>query len=103
MPRKGKTVERGYGAEHRALRAKLAPEVAKGLTPCWRCGGLISSWQEWDLGHDDGDRTLYRGPEHRGRCNRRNGAIKGNRARGRRRRLAKLIQPGFTGYTDPDW
>jgi len=34
---------------------------------CWRCGELIRPGQPWHLGHDDYDRTKYRGPEHRGR------------------------------------
>jgi hypothetical protein len=99
MPRPGKTNERGYGAEHRALRARLAPQVALGLTACWRCGKPILAWQQWDLGHDDTDRTIYRGPEHRGTCNRRAGAIKGNRARAQR----PANPPPDMGYTDPDW
>jgi hypothetical protein len=32
-------------------------------------GGLIDPAEPWDLGHVDGDRTRYSGPEHR-RCNR---------------------------------
>jgi hypothetical protein len=26
--------------------------------------------EPWDLGHDDHDRSITRGPEHRDRCNR---------------------------------
>ncbi len=32
-------------------------------------GGLIHAGMLWDLGHVDGDRSRYSGPEHR-RCNR---------------------------------
>lgn len=71
------TAERGYGAEHQKLRAQLKRDVVDpGHAYCWRCGGWINSDEPWDLGHDDHDRTKYRGPEHRGReC-----AAHGNRA-----------------------
>lgn len=32
-------------------------------------GGLIRPGEPWDLGHVDGDRSRWSGPEHR-RCNR---------------------------------
>ena len=64
-----KTVERGYGPAHKRLRNRLKPTVAQGNTICWRCGNTIQPGQPWDLGHDDNDRTQYRGPEHR-QCNR---------------------------------
>jgi hypothetical protein len=60
---------RGYDAGHRRLRMQLAPAVAAGQEMCWRCGQLIGPREEWDLGHDDHDRSKYRGPEHV-RCNR---------------------------------
>lgn len=64
----GKTVARGYGKEHVALRAEYKRRMARGEQfTCWRCGWLIDPAQPWDLGHDDHDRTQYRGPEHRGR------------------------------------
>jgi len=72
--------EKGYGAEHQALRRQWAPQVAAGVVCCWRCGELILG--AWDLGHEDADRTRYAGPEHR-RCNR---ATSGRRARRRRAR-----------------
>lgn len=34
---------------------------------CWRCGHPINP-RDWHLGHDDADRTKYRGPEHP-KCN----------------------------------
>jgi hypothetical protein len=56
-----------YGAAHRALRARLAPVVAQGSTPCARCGEVIGPGEEWQLDHrDDGKGWL--GPSHR-RCN----------------------------------
>jgi hypothetical protein len=47
---------------------------------------------QWDLGHDDFDRTIYRGPEHQ-RCNRSSAASRGNRARGKRqrRRIIRML------------
>lgn len=60
---------RGYDTAHRNQRATWAPRVATGTVPCWRCGHLIKPDEPWDLGHDDHDRTITRGPEHR-RCNR---------------------------------
>ena len=61
---------RDYGADHRRRRAEFAPDVALGLIACWRCGGRIEPGEAWDLGHDDLDRTITRGPEHAGQCNR---------------------------------
>jgi hypothetical protein len=69
MPR-AKTAARGYGAQHQAIRAALADRMTHGETfDCWRCGQPITPSQRWDLGHDDHDRTITRGPEHL-RCNR---------------------------------
>jgi hypothetical protein len=98
MARPGSTTARGYGAEHQALRKQLAPDVAAGKTTCWRCRLPILPGQPWDLGHDDVDRSLYRGPEHRGH-NRSAGARKGNRMRG----LRRLTQAKAVAYTDPEW
>lgn len=63
------TADRGYGYDHQKLRATVKPQVEAGRATCWRCGGRISPHEPWDLGHDDDDRSRYRGPEHRG-CNR---------------------------------
>jgi hypothetical protein len=67
--RRPSTTERGYGASHVATRRRLAPIVATGEVCCARCGQRILAGEPWDLGHVDGDRTRYAGPEHR-RCNR---------------------------------
>jgi hypothetical protein len=71
------TSERGYGWRHQQLRRALAPRVATGRVACWRCGELIQAWQEWHLGHDDDDRRVWRGPEHR-YCNLSANAIRTN-------------------------
>jgi len=80
MPRGGNTNARGYGAPHVAARAAMKRAVDAGTAQCSICGGPISPHEPWDADHTD-DRTGYRGPAHRS-CNRRTGAIKGNRARG---------------------
>ncbi|TYB97129.1 hypothetical protein FXF53_20510 [Micromonospora sp. WP24] len=69
MPRRGNTTARGYGWQHQQIRAQWAPQVATGRVICWRCGEHIPRGAPWDLGHDDHNRDVYRGPEHRG-CNR---------------------------------
>jgi len=74
------TVRRGYGREHQLLRQRLAVLVEEGQAVCARCGGWIAPGSPWDLGHVDGDRSLWSGPEHR-RCNR--------ATAGRRRRPAR--------------
>lgn len=66
---RGSTSARGYGADHRAARRAWAAVVATGTVECWRCGERIPADAPWDLGHDDLDRTITRGPEHQ-RCNR---------------------------------
>lgn len=73
---RGTRQQRGYGAEHEAERARWAPLVASGHVRCWRCKQPIDPTKEWDLGHDDQDRTKHRGPEHPA-CNR---ATAGRRA-----------------------
>ena len=78
------TRARGYGGEHQALRKPIATLVASGNAVCWRCGRPILPWMQWDLGHDDFDRSIYRGLEHR-HCNRSSAAIRGNRMRGKTR------------------
>lgn len=69
MPSDGTTSQRGYDYQHRKLRKQLEPDVAAGRATCWRCKQRILTGQPWDLGHDDDDRTRYRGPEHVS-CNR---------------------------------
>ena len=80
MPKPGNTVARGYDAKHKAARVAAKQQVDGGEAHCCRCGRWIHPLSPWDLDHTD-DRTGYRGPAHRG-CNRRAGAIKGNKQRG---------------------
>ena len=67
---RGTPKQRGYGAEHQRTRRALAPLVAAGHATCWRCGLPIHPSEPWDLGHDDHDRSITRGPEHAYTCNR---------------------------------
>jgi len=78
--RKRTTTARGYGQQHQILRKRVAALIATGTAVCWRCGRSILPWMAWDLGHDDIDRRIYRGPEHQ-RCNRSAAARRGNRMR----------------------
>jgi hypothetical protein len=89
--------DRVYGPNHAAEIRRWTPIVETGTVQCCLCGRLIlpgkirvgNQWhRSWDLDHIPGT-TRYRGPAHR-RCNRRDGAIRGNKARGRRRRRAKV-------------
>ena len=66
---RGTRQARGYDATHEAERARWEPIVATGGVRCWRCLVLLDPELPWDLGHDDRDRTKYRGPECV-RCNR---------------------------------
>lgn len=81
----GATTRQGYGYRHQRKRAQVAKLVATGRARCWRCGNLIHPHQPWHLGHDDHDRRIYRGPEHR-RCN----LAAANRSPKRRRRRVSI-------------
>lgn len=64
------STERGYGSAHRKKRAVIQKRMDAGeVFTCWRCGKPIHQGDQFDLGHDDNDRTQYMGPEHVG-CNR---------------------------------
>lgn len=80
MPAHGTSSQRGYGTEHQRLRRTWVDRVARGDVDCWRCHQPILPGTDWQLGHDDDDRTKYRGPEH-AKCNLSAGAIHGNRRR----------------------
>ncbi len=88
---------RRYGPEHEKLRAELAP-VSVG-TPCSRCGRPMLDPDDMDLDHRD-DGAGYRGMAHRS-CNRRAGAIRGNKARARAYREAKGLPEPKTAAPPP--
>lgn len=67
---RGTRQDRGYDAAHDQHRRNWEPRVATGTVRCWRCHKLIRPIEPWDLGHDDHDRTITRGPEHANQCNR---------------------------------
>jgi hypothetical protein len=98
MSQQAKTVARGYGAAHKALRKRWAPQVAAGHVACARCGRWISPHEPWDLGHIDGSRTQYAGPEHR-KCNRAT-QLHGVKQRSRRRtrRLVAIVGDNSVVY-----
>jgi hypothetical protein len=81
------TTARGYGRTHRAVRTYWLPFVRAGLVDCARCGLKIEPGQEFDLGHVDGDRSRYSGPEHR---HSRDCPEGGNRATARHRATGRL-------------
>ena len=65
---RGNSNERGYGAQHQKLRASYQRRMARGeVFTCWRCAEQGKPHpvdpNNWDLGHVDGDKTRYRGPE----------------------------------------
>lgn len=77
--------DRGYGYQHRKLRAVLVKDAIG--KPCVRCGMPMLQGQPLDLDHTD-DRSGYRGMAHMS-CNRRAGAIKGNKMRRPRSRFRR--------------
>lgn len=61
---RGSRQQRGYDARHDALRRVVKARLDAGqVVHCWRCGARIFRGEPFDLGHDDHDRSLYRGPE----------------------------------------
>lgn len=68
--RRGTRQQRGYGAEHDALRAALLVRMTRETIRCIDCGIALTP-QTLDLGHT-ADRTAYRGPQC-SKCNRSDG------------------------------
>lgn len=71
-----------YGHAHQRLRAALLREAIG--QPCHHCGRPMLEGQALDLDHT-ADGEGYRGMAH-SRCNRSEGARRGNAAKARRRR-----------------
>lgn len=67
--RRGSPKARGYDAPYHRARARAKRLVDSGRAVCWRCGKPIAKGAPFDLGHDDHDRSIIRGPEHP-QCNR---------------------------------
>lgn len=67
---RGTRQARGYNRNYDRARRQWAPLVATGQVTCHRCHTPITPGTPWDLGHDDHDRTIIRGPEHAHTCNR---------------------------------
>ena len=60
---RGTPEQRGYDTAHRRLRATYQRRMDAGeVFACARCGKPIDP-TNWRLGHDDHDRSRYRGPE----------------------------------------
>ena len=89
-----KKAARGYGSKHQTKRRVWARRIASGeQVSCARCGWPILPGQYWDLGHVDGDKSRYAGPEHQ-RCNRAT-ELHGSSARAERSGLTRLARcPG---------
>ena len=91
---RGTTAQRGYGPEHTRLRAAWKPKVDAGQVMCHAIICLKASrWivpgSKWHLGHTS-DRTAWTGPEHE-QCSTSDGATRGNRMRGDRRRAGRWV------------
>lgn len=84
----GETARRGYGGRHQRLREGFERLVLAGDVRCARCRELIRPDEPWHLGHVDGDRSRYQGPEH-ARCNLQGAGVLG----AERRWTRSLVEP----------
>jgi hypothetical protein len=60
---RGTKTQRGYGADYQRQRRAWALKIKAGGVTCWRCGQAMHPDAPFDLGHDDDDRSIIRGPE----------------------------------------
>jgi hypothetical protein len=103
----GETTARGYGTEHQRLRAYWDQYVQAGDAHCHAAICLqptrwIQPGTDWDLGHTP-DRTSYTGPEH-AKCNRTEGARRGNQMRQRNRQASEGNVTRITAFpTSRNW
>lgn len=72
--------ERGYGADHVRRTRVWRRKIDAGGVECWRCGQPIPPGAAFHLGHDDDDRSVYRGAEHP-LCNTRAAGVKSQKLR----------------------
>lgn len=65
---RGTRQERGYDVEHDTVGRVYQQRLDAGERfTCWRCDHPIEGTRrgvDWQLGHDDVDRSIHRGPEH---------------------------------------
>lgn len=98
--RRGNTTSRGYGSAHQRKREQLLDAFEPGQA-CARCGLPIRRKEDADLGHDDDDRSQYRGLEHSA-CNRATSGRSRRPARpAARPPIAAPAEDGAAG--DDDW
>lgn len=81
--KRGTSTQRGYDHTHRRQAEGWRARVRAGqLVTCWRCGKPITDPNDLDLGHDDNDRSIIRGPEHARGCSRSAAGRAGRAAQG---------------------
>ncbi len=83
--------------EHRAKVKEYKALQAAGRAYCWRCSRWLPPGTPMHAGHDDHDRTVYRGPECPG-CNLKAAARKGARVKN-----ARYTKPPTAGSTVLTW
>lgn len=84
-----------HSAEHREQQRLAKAAVAAGTAVCWRCRRHIPPGNPVHAGHDDHDRTVYRGPECPP-CNLRAAARKGAQVANAKRKALRRRAPRKT-------